>query len=162
MPRRAALPAGGPMTAATGVPGYSTGGAIPAGPQQGIVPASTEGQMVTMDAGGVMPDSYVGVPQNAPQVQGSAAGLASGLAEGQALGHNLVSAWHQHQARDAAQQEGQTASDIESQTTGVSQQPQLSLDDHVSNFMYHLSGGLLGTNHQPQSGGYDAQGMHIR
>lgn len=78
---------------------------------QGITPASTEGQILTMDQGGQVP---LGMPPSGtnwtpppamsqPQVSGRAAGFASGLGSGMALGKDLRSQWQQHEAQSQIQ-----------------------------------------------------------
>ena len=78
------------------------------GPMQGIMPASTEGQILTMADGGYVSDGFheqpgiTGVPMS-----GRGASLIEGVQAGQNLGHNFKQLWSQNQKEDLqAQQAG--------------------------------------------------------
>ena len=88
--------------------------AMPVGPNDGIVPASTEGQALTMEQGGPVPQGYddggfvgsgmMNVPgQGAPAMSGRWAGVSAGLPAGMAMGHNLRQQYEEGQARSAAE-----------------------------------------------------------
>lgn len=157
----AAAPAPAPQMLQTGgvvEPAFTRGPALPTGPNSGIVPASTEGQILTMDAGGVVPDGFtnpMGGPT--PPVSGRAAGFAQGLAQGQVMGRNLRNSINEHRARqDAANYADQVVGidadhpDASSQT----QQPSM-LDrakDAVEGFFHHLHSGTLNDQHTPNGG----------
>ena len=142
-----------------GIAGLQEGGAMPIGPNQGIVPASTEGQVLTMDAGGVVPGGYQpGYEQTVqqaqtltPQVSGRAAGFVSGLSSGQVIGNDMVNAWHDHQAREYQQQQAGREADLESDVTGVPQDqpaaqtsPLDAAKNSVEGFFKHLWQGVHG------------------
>jgi hypothetical protein len=81
-------------------------------PQAGITPASTEGQVLTMDQGGEVPagaygsnvsggqgyQQMAGVPQ--PAVSGPAAGFVAGFQGGMNIGHNLKQQWDENNAKN--------------------------------------------------------------
>lgn len=141
-------------------PHRQPGPALPSGPQQGITPASTEGQILTMDQGGAVPGleqtpsgfvNPIGGP--APQVSGGLSGFVSGVQQGQVIGHNILDAWHQHEQREIA---SEAAPGMESTVTGIPQEGQQpSILDQAKNsveqFFHHLHGGLLDDNHLPNS-----------
>lgn len=120
----------------------------------GVIPASTEGQVLTMEGGGYVPDMFanpMGGP--APQVAGRAAGIASGIAQGQVLGHNLRQAMDQHRTRQAA-------ADYASNVVGIdASNPQQPPPEHesilghardaVEGFFQHLHDGSLNDKHTP-------------
>jgi hypothetical protein len=92
-------------------PEFTRGPALPVGPNAGIVPASTEGQVLTMADGGAVP---MGMPASgvnfmptpsvaAPPVTGRNAGIAAGLSSGMAMGHNLMEQYRQSQQRSSAE-----------------------------------------------------------
>lgn len=144
-------------------PAFTHGPAIPVGPNSGIVPASTEGQILTMDSGGVVPDGFVnpmGGP--APAVSGAAAGLAQGLAQGQVMGRNLYQTFREHEARGKAADYASNVVGIDSDNQDQTAQPSM-LDkarNTVEDFFHHLHAGTLNDNHVPNSdaGGIPATG----
>ena len=169
--RGPALPVG-PNNTVVGTPsprmgmlGMENGGPVPGalplsqgslGLGQGITPAGTEGQILTMDAGGVVPDGFheqqgiSGVPMN-----GRGAALIEGVQAGQNIGHNLQQAWREHAARSAvADQASQTISaDVNNPDDG-SNHPQGVVGqakDAVEGFFHHLFGGTLDDNHKPNA-----------
>lgn len=160
--RGPALPVG-PNNTVVGTPsprmgmlGMENGGAVPGamptagstGMGQGVTPATTEGQILTMDAGGVVPQGYVqqpgitGVPMN-----GRGAALVEGVQAGQNIGRNIYQAWHEHQSQEAS---GQAAMHAISPDANVpddgSDHPQGFLGkakDAVEGFFHHLNEGSL-------------------
>jgi len=126
---------------------------------QGITPASDDGQIQTLDEGGVVQAQTL-----RPEVSGGAAGFSSGLASGQVMGQNIVNAWHNRQARDAAEEQGIDAAGIDAATSGVpsTAQPSLGLqfDNAVSHFMHHLSGSLQDEPGTPRGAGPDGSLSH--
>ena len=150
-------------SSAVHAPGFETGPrtqAIPVGPNSGIIPASTEGQILTMEGGGPVPNAAVpdnfreasGSPQ--PAVSGAAAGFAAGLAPGQALGHNILDAWHAHEAREAVADAAGADTNVSDQNPqGGLDQPKMSLLDHakqaVEDVFHHIHSGNLDDNGVP-------------
>jgi len=138
---------------------HQRGGALPAGPQQGIVPASTEGQVLTMDQGGSVPGfDSTSQPQLQqaqtlqPAVSGKLAGISSGLQSGMVMGQNLRNAWDRHEQRENA---ADASTGMESTVTGIPEQQSPSVLDQakgaVEQFFHHLHGGLLDDNSLPNS-----------
>ena len=134
-------------------PSFTRGPALPVGPNSGIVPASTEGELLTMDAGGMVPDGYIPVGgQGTPPMTGRAAGISAGLGAGMTMGRNLRQAWLDHEARA-------TADDNASYIVGIgnniqqddnSQQGVIGkARDAVESFFHHLHEGTLDDNHKP-------------
>jgi hypothetical protein len=130
---------------------------------QGITPASTEGQMLTMEAGGVVPGYADGgfiPPGAAPSVPmtGGPAGFVQGFGQGEVLGHNLLSAFHEHEARKAAADYAGNVVGIDSGNQGGDQQQAPSMldkaRDAVEGFFHHLHHGTLNDDHVPNG---DAQ-----
>jgi hypothetical protein len=139
----------------TTYPSFVKGPAIPTGPNSGIVPASTEGQILTMDAGGVVPDGFheqqgiSGVPMS-----GRGAALIEGLQAGQNLGHNLKQAWDTNRARSAASDYAgvATAPDVNNPDAANPQQQPSMIDkakNLVEGFFHHIHEGTLDDNHSP-------------
>jgi hypothetical protein len=146
----------------TSYPEFVKGPAIPTGPNASIVPASTEGQILTMDAGGVVPDGFheqsgiSGVPMS-----GRGAALVEGLQAGQNLGHNLKQAWDTNRARSAAADYAgvATSPDVNNPDASNPQAQQPSALDKAKNlvegFFHHIHEGTLDDNHtanQPAPG----------
>lgn len=150
-----------------GMLGMENGGPVPGyaptresqGLGQGITPARTEGQVLTMDAGGVVPQGFspqpgiTGVPMN-----GSAAGFLQGMQAGQNLGNNLYEAFakgKQNNTFDAvadqmrkaninnADQSGASAPDA--QQPGVLDQAKSAVED----VFHHIFSKTLNHDHQP-------------
>lgn len=148
-PAQQGLQAGGVVAPPTGVqPEFTRGPAVPVGPNSGIVPASTQGQVLTMEGGGPVPfqqASGISVPMTGP-----AAGFAQGMAQGQTLGHNLFEAFQAHEQRKAAT-EGASASlmDPEDAQGAQTQQPSMidKARDAVEGFFHHLHEGTLNDQH---------------
>ena len=147
---------GGPVTARnhgslTQRPEFTRSPALPVGPNSGIVPASTEGQVLTMDAGGIVPGTSL-VQPTAPTIQAAPTqfpsklqGFTSGFGQGETIGANLQRAWQdntarRHLAADAAtdqlQSNPDTAGDV--QGTGVYQSPMEKFQGKVQDFVTHI------------------------
>lgn len=139
-----------------GMAGYEKGGLVSdTAMGQGITPASTEGQMLMFDAGGVVPDGFheqqgiSGVPMT-----GRGASLVEGIQAGQNIGHNLQQAWHDNRARSAAANyAGSVAGvDVNNPNSGS---PPASEDwlgkakDAVESFFHHMNNVSLDDNHKP-------------
>ena len=147
---------------ATVRPAFNKGPALPTGPNSGIVPASTEGQILTMDAGGVVPDSFQPV-NNAPQpaVSGGPAGFVSGFSAGEGIGRNLRNQWDINKARSAAADYTRmaTSADVNNPDDGTGAQPQPGgihgalnhAKDAVEGFFGYLWNGTLNDAHKPNS-----------
>lgn len=128
----------------------------------GVVPASTDGQLLTFDQGGVVPggNSMSTSPDfqqaQTPQVPmtGPAAGFVQGFGSGQAIGRNLLNAWNEHNARQDAAKYADAA---DSYNPGGPSTPPPStnptpigqLQDHVEQFFSHLKSLTLGDNGAP-------------
>jgi hypothetical protein len=141
--------------------------ALPIGPNSGIVPASTEGQMVTMDHGGPVPgydDGGVAAgyqmmqptsPGQSPMI-GGAAGLAQGFTSGVATGHNIAEMWQQHQYRSALADQAKAQGDVIHQGLVAEGAPQnaddqhMSVTDHVHHFFSSLHDTFLGHDQDPR------------
>lgn len=135
-------------------PTFTRGPAIPTGPNSGIVPASTEGQILTMDSGGVVPDGFVQQPGiSGVPMSGRGASLVEGFQAGQNIGHNLRQAWDTNRSREATGQAAkQTVSaDVDNSDDGSSHPQGMigSAKDAVEGFFHHLHEGTLDDNHQP-------------
>jgi hypothetical protein len=135
-------------------PEFQRGPAIPTGPNSGIVPASTEGQILTFDAGGVVPDGYIQQPGiTGVPMSGRGAALVEGLQAGQNLGRNFRQAWNTNRARS---DEGNAAADAVSPDVN-NPNPDPNHPDSmlgraksaVEGFFHHLHEGTLDDNHQP-------------
>lgn len=144
----------------TRVEGHQQGGVIPdlmrPGPSQGIIPAGTAGQILTMDAGGIVPEGFSNPMGGAtPPVTGKAAGLASGLAQGVVIGHDLRNAYLQRRAHKAAADFSTDAIGIDSQNPEQAPQDKASIltraKGAVEGFFHHLHMGTLNDNHTPNS-----------
>lgn len=142
----------------SGIPvaGHAGGGVVPEFmhtlPQAGIIPASTEGQILTMDAGGVVPEGFVAPASNTtPAVSGRAAGLASGFSQGVTIGHDLRNAYLQRKAHQAAAEYGDTTLGIDSENQGAQDQPSIlgRAKNAVEGFFHHLHLGTLNDQHTP-------------
>jgi hypothetical protein len=145
-------------------PAFERGPALPIGSNmsmgQGVTPAGTEGQILTMDAGGVVPDGFheqqgiSGVPMS-----GRGAAFVEGMQAGQNIGHNIAQAWHEHQARTAAADYVQQATSADVDQANAPDQPAPggihgALDDaknHVEGFFQHLWNGTLNDQHKPNA-----------
>jgi hypothetical protein len=169
---------GGPVRDQGGIPVINRNfGSMSAGPQlmrgpagpgistsmgQGITPASDEGQLQTYDMGGPIDNTVQQAQTLRPEVSGRAAGITSGIASGQVMGQNILNAYHNSQARDAAKQQGKAAVGIESAATGVAapEDPQSlaqKFDDTITQFAHHIHGALFGdpvNDTQPNQGPY--------
>lgn len=146
IPAQQGLQAGGVVAPTTGVqPEFVRG---PAMPVSGIVPASTQGQVLTMEAGGPVPfqqASGISVPMT-----GGAAGFSQGMAQGQALGHNFYEAYQAHKQRAAATEGARGAlMDPEDAQDPQAQQPSMidKARDAVEGFFHHLHEGTLNDQH---------------
>lgn len=132
-------------------PEFTKGPAIPVGPNSGIVPASTEGQILTMDAGGMVPDGFTAQP--GVSGGGRGASLVEGFQAGQNIGHNLQQAWNEHSSRKATGEAAAQALTANSDG-GENYHPQGVLGDakdSVEGFFHHLFGGTLDDNHKPNA-----------
>lgn len=120
---------------------------------------STEGQVLTMATGGVVPEGYdnggfvnPGTTVGAPMT-GGPAGFVQGLAEGQVLGRNLHEAFLQHEARKTAADYAGNIAGIDAGNQGQDQTQQPSMIDKardaVEGFFHHLHEGTLNDQHQP-------------
>jgi hypothetical protein len=166
-----------PQAAAVARTGYEAGGVVNSARQQAIqvgvgrdqtgvgqsvTSPSTEGQMLTMEGGGVVPGYADGgfiAPGAAPQVPmtGGPAGFVQGFGQGEVLGRNLLNAFHEHEARKAAADYAGNIAGIDVGNQGQDQQAPSMLDkarDAVEGFFHHLHGGTLNDQHMPNS---DAQ-----
>jgi hypothetical protein len=124
-------------------------------PTSGITPASTEGQMLMMDAGGVVPDGFheqqgiSGVPMS-----GRGAALIEGIQAGQNIGHNFQQAWHANRTREANAQYGGAVAgvDVNNPNSGNSPDDGQSLlgkaKDAVEGFFHHIHENTLDDNSQ--------------
>ena len=142
-------------------PAFTQGPAIAVGPNSGIVPASTEGQVLTMESGGPVENGAIpngfqeagGGPQ--PQVSGFAAGLAGGIGRGQAIGNNLINAWHTHEARQAVADAAGKDTSFSDQNPqgGLDQATQPTLLDKakqaVESVFHHIHSGNLDDDGKP-------------
>lgn len=137
-------------------PEFTRGPALPTGPNSGIVPASTQGQILTMDAGGVVPDGYI--PQASgvnSRMSGGGAGFVQGLMAGQTIGHNLRQAWLEHESRSSAAKyaDAATGVDVNNPASGEeTPHPQGVLGkakDAVEGFFKHMHEVSLDDNHSP-------------
>jgi hypothetical protein len=137
-----------------GMAGYANGGVVgDTAMGQGITPASTEGQMLMFDAGGVVPDGFheqqgiSGVPMS-----GRGAALVEGIQAGQNIGHNLKQAWDTNRAHsDAAQAGGAIAGvDVNNPNSGSAPEDFLGkAKDAVEGFFHHMNNVSLDDNHKP-------------
>jgi hypothetical protein len=157
---------GGPVRGANATPVvHQKRQAMPVGPNSGIVPASTEGQVLTMANGGPVPgydDGGVAAgyqmmqptsPGNTPMI-GRAAGLAQGFTSGVATGHNLAEMWQQHEYRNALADQAQTQGQVMQQglvAEGAAAPDQnMTLHDHVNHFFSALHDTFLGHDQDPE------------
>ncbi len=153
-----------------GVVGYEAGGTVNSARQQAIqvgvgrdqtgvesrvIPASTEGQVLTMAEGGSVPNTYQpgGAAINVPMT-GPAAGLVQGFQAGMNIGNNLHEAFRRNKSISAEQDfAGQaTSADAENPDLANSQnggQPSMvdRAKDAVEGFFHHLHGGTLNDQH---------------
>lgn len=139
-----------------GMAGYEDGGVVrDTAMGQGITPASTEGQMLMFDAGGVVPDGFheqqgiSGVPMS-----GRGAALVEGIQAGQNIGHNLQQAWHANRSREAAAQYGGAVAgvDVNNPNSGSAPGGEDWLGkakDAVEGFFHHMNNVSLDDNHKP-------------
>lgn len=139
----------------------------------GVIPASTEGQILTMAGGGAVPvlaggiapaGSAGGFSPNSeavsPPMTGGGAGFVAGMAEGQNIGHNIQQAWLAHEAREANAQASDAANygpnqqaEQAAQSAQAAAQPSM-LDrarDAVEGFFQHLHDHTLGKNNKPNN-----------
>jgi hypothetical protein len=160
--------------AAAGAMGLQHGGVVPAKVDpmhraanvgalgSGVVPASTTGQVLTFDQGGVVPggNSMSTSPDfqqaSTPQVPmtGPAAGFVQGFGAGQAIGRNLLNAWNEHNARQDAAKYADAADAYNpggppTPAPSTNPSPMGALQDHVEQFFSHLKSLTLGDNGQP-------------
>ena len=125
---------------------------------QGITPAGTEGQILTMDAGGVVPQGYVqqpgitGVPMN-----GRGAALVEGIQAGQNIGRNIYQAWQEHQANEATGQAAKHAvsADVNNPDQDVNNPDQT---DHPQGFLGKAKDAVEGFFHHLNEGSLDDDG----
>lgn len=161
-PNATAIPSFTQSTARSQPEGYEAGGTVNSSRQQaiqvgagrdmqgigqGVTPASTEGQVLTMAEGGPVPfqqASGISVPMTGP-----AAGFAQGLAQGQALGHNLFEAFQAHERRKAAAAGSDAALMNPSDAQAPQQSPLDRARDAVEGFFHHLHEGTLNDQHMP-------------
>jgi hypothetical protein len=144
------------------VEGYAAGGVVgDTAMGQGITPASTEGQILSFDAGGVVPDGFheqqgiSGVPMN-----GRGAALVEGLQAGQNIGHNLQQAWNEHRSRSAAADYAGSVTGVDVNNPNSGDAPQSEdwlgkAKDAVEGFFHHMNNVSLDDNHKPNG----AQGL---
>ena len=131
------------------------------GPMQGIMPASTRGQILTMDGGGYVPDSFVpqpgitGVPMN-----GRGAALIQGLQAGQNLGHNWQQAWDRNrdnaafdQVADQMKLADQTKNPAGAASLADASQPGVldTAKNAIEGFAQHIHDFTLGNDHKPHN-----------
>jgi hypothetical protein len=160
--------------AAAGATGMQRGGVVPehldpihraaniGALGSGVVPASTTGQVLTFDQGGVVPggNSMSTSPDfqqaQTPQVPmtGPAAGFVQGFGAGQAIGRNLLNAWNEHNARQDAAKYADAADAYNpggppTPAPSTNPSPMGQLQDHVEQFFSHLKSLTLGDNGQP-------------
>jgi hypothetical protein len=145
-----------PATVNKAVDGYAHGGLVgDTAMGQGITPASTEGQILSFDAGGVVPDGFheqqgiSGVPMS-----GRGAALVEGIQAGQNIGHNLQQAWHDNRARSAAADYAGSVAGVDvnnpnSGSTPTSEDWLGKAKDAVEGFFHHMNNVSLDDNHKP-------------
>lgn len=162
-----------PQAAAVARTGYEAGGVVNSSRQQAIqvgvgrdqtgigqapLTPSTEGQTLTMEAGGVVPGYDAGGfvnPGAAPSVPmtGPAAGFVQGFGQGEVLGRNLLNQFHEHEARKAAADYAGNVVGIDSDNQGSQDQQAPSMLDRardaVEGFFHHLHEGTLNDQHMP-------------
>ena len=121
------------------------------GPMQGIRPASTEGQILTMadvgfvPAGGISPS-----PMNGPL-----SSFVQGIESGQTIGHNFQEQWQGNQARQAANLMARHAvsADVNNPDAGNGSPAQTSFLDDAKNavekFFGHAHAATLDDAHKP-------------
>ena len=132
------------------------------GPMQGIVPASTRGQILTMADGGYVPGAEISVPMN-----GRGAAAIAGLQAGQNIGHNFQQQWQDNEARqraglDAANTQVYSVDNVDKDGKPIPYTPPESAmgkaTDAVEGFFKHIYDHTLGHKDIPNKDQPGAQG----